>query len=303
MVKVAGSRCKTTDKGKKKADDTGLARTKSLKRGRLSGSSNFSDPDVWALLDAIEKELPLGERGWKVVQVAYNKYTQEHGHKERSHKSLETKYKQVSLIPCIRTPMTEWCDQFIRKGKPTGRGICPPQIERAFEIEDKINERAGTHDVNDSQLDEPMTDTASLVSERIEISSDEEHDKAVATVKRVSSDQTPVPCRKETMTGVGLMKKIANSLDPSAQHQRDNDRAGHNLSAVQMPHIHTCRQETVTRPNGQVEVIELTDTDSLSSDDNKENHCRGRAPHLTHVTPIRRVRRQNAQMQVSKMSP
>ena len=61
----------------------------------------------------------------------------------------------------------------MRKGKPTGRGVCPPQIERAFEIEDKISERAGTRDVNDSQLDEPMTDIASLGSERIEISSDE----------------------------------------------------------------------------------------------------------------------------------
>ena len=36
------------------------------------------------------------------------------------------------------------------------------------------------------------------------------------------------------MTGVGLMKKIADSLVRSAQRQRDNDRAGHNLSAVQI---------------------------------------------------------------------
>jgi hypothetical protein len=123
--------------------------------------------------------------------------------------------------------------QFIRKGKPTGRGDCPPHIERAFEIEDKINERAGTHDVNDSQLDEPVTDTASITSDRIEISSNDEQDKTVATVKRAAS---PVLRRKQNTMGVGLMKKTADSLDPSTQCQRDNDRAlaEHNLSTVQI---------------------------------------------------------------------
>ena len=230
--------------------------------------------------------------------------------------------------------------QFIRKGKPTGRGECPPHIERAFEIEDKINERAGTRDVNDSQLDEPVTDTASITSDRIEISSDDEQDKTVATVKRAAS---PVLRRKQNTTGVGLMKKIADSLDPSTQRQRDNDRAEHNLSAVQIltlsqqlrdahqvshtlrseitqlltrvhtaesarerlelkleflgftkaqPHnarkrVRTRRREAVTRQNGDVEVMSLTDTDSLSSDHlNKENRPRGRGAPLTRARPF-----------------
>lgn len=97
-TKVAGSRRKTKEpinKGKK-ADET----TKAPKRGRPSGAANFSDHDIWALLDAVEAELPLGEGGWKAVQAVYNKYAQERGRALRSLKSLETKYKQVCLIPC-----------------------------------------------------------------------------------------------------------------------------------------------------------------------------------------------------------
>ena len=107
-MKVAGSCHKTKEpanKGKKKADETSTG-TKSSKRGRPSGAANFSDHDIWALLDAVEGELPLGERGWKAIQAVYNKYAQDCGRAQRLHKSLETKYKQVSLVRCVRTLMS-----------------------------------------------------------------------------------------------------------------------------------------------------------------------------------------------------
>jgi hypothetical protein len=52
-------------------------------------------------------------------------------------------------------------------------------------IEDLINECASTQDVNDSDLNEPMPDVASVGHEVIEISSDDEPEKVVATIKKV----------------------------------------------------------------------------------------------------------------------
>ena len=121
--------------------------------------------------------------------------------------------------------------QFIKNGKPTGSAECPPHIERAFEIDDLINERAGTRDVNDSELDEPMPDEVTAGHDAIEISSDEEPERVVATVKRVDQSEH---AKKPRVSGIGLIQQIVKSLDPSAQLQRDTTRAEHNLSTVQI---------------------------------------------------------------------
>jgi hypothetical protein len=66
------------------------------KRGRPHGSNNYSSADVKALLDLVEDELPLGQKGWQVI---HSKFTQWASRNERPHRkaqSLETKFKQVS---------------------------------------------------------------------------------------------------------------------------------------------------------------------------------------------------------------
>lgn len=101
--KVAGSRRSSkamSGKGKKRAressesddsdDDAPVA-----KRGRPSGAANYSKEDVQALFGFIEKELPLGQRGWKAVHGHYTKYRRANKRPKRSIKSLENKYKQV----------------------------------------------------------------------------------------------------------------------------------------------------------------------------------------------------------------
>ena len=68
---------------------------KPAKRGRPTGAVNYADEDVTALLDFVEHELPLGQRGWLAVHMEYMKWAQLHGRPERTLKSLETKFKQV----------------------------------------------------------------------------------------------------------------------------------------------------------------------------------------------------------------
>jgi hypothetical protein len=90
-TKIAGSRRRTPpavlDKGKGKA---------SKPRGRPSGSSNFTDADVWAMLNIAGKELPLGERGWKAVADTYNMEARKNGRHEHTHRTLLNKFRQAS---------------------------------------------------------------------------------------------------------------------------------------------------------------------------------------------------------------
>jgi hypothetical protein len=43
--------------------------------------------------------------------------------------------------------------QFVKTTQPTGDGVCPPDVTHAHELDARINERAGTRDLNDSDYD------------------------------------------------------------------------------------------------------------------------------------------------------
>jgi hypothetical protein len=107
-TKTSGSRRKP--KAKEGANQSGdLPKRKALadldsedvdkppKRGRPSGAGNYTDDDVTALLDFVEEELPLGQRGWNSVHAKFSKWARQHGRPDRYVKSLETKFKQVCI--------------------------------------------------------------------------------------------------------------------------------------------------------------------------------------------------------------
>ncbi|KAJ7135124.1 hypothetical protein C8R46DRAFT_1235224 [Mycena filopes] len=66
---------------------------RAVKRGRPSGSGNYSTQDVGHLFDIIAELLPVGQRGWTEVTTEYNKYAEEEGYPPRVGKALENKYK------------------------------------------------------------------------------------------------------------------------------------------------------------------------------------------------------------------
>lgn len=201
-----------------------------------------------------------------------------------------------------------------------------------------ISERAGTREVNDSEFEaDPDDDVDGHTSDpAIEISSDEAPE-VLATIKRANPNPNPNSGRKAT-TGVALMQKIADNFAPSAQRQRDHQRAEQSLSSIhiltlsqqlrdsqksestlrseitqlynrlhaaesarerlelkwellggraimrrpgagacsQPKRRHTRHHEPVTRTDGHISMVSMTDTDSPSSSDgDKENadHC------------------------------
>lgn len=67
-------------------------------RGRATGAVNYAPEDLEGLFDILEEQLPLGGRAWNSAADDYNQWAEENGRPVRTAKSLELKFKQVSVI-------------------------------------------------------------------------------------------------------------------------------------------------------------------------------------------------------------
>ncbi|KAG2158680.1 uncharacterized protein EDB93DRAFT_1119747 [Suillus bovinus] len=183
---VAGSRrsnaVPSQAKGKRKAAATTEPPTKKRPGcgGCASGTPNYNDDDVAALLDACMNCLPLGTKGWLAVEEEFAAWADSHDRPTCSAKSLELKFKQL-----------------VRTTKPTGDAECPPHIECAHEIDFRMNEKAGTHDLDDDEFadevinigsdeDEPQRARTPKVSVKTEV-----RDPALSISHRSVSTPTP----------------------------------------------------------------------------------------------------------------
>ncbi|KAJ7679987.1 hypothetical protein B0H14DRAFT_3681673 [Mycena olivaceomarginata] len=202
--KVGGSR----RKGKERADPKGKKRQCAssgsdndsepvAKRGRPQGSANYGKEDLRKMFDLIAETLPVGQKGWKEVERKYNKWVKQNGRAERPPKALENKYKQ-----------------YLRQKKPSGSGSCPPEVKRAHEIEDLINQRVGTRELSDSEFDD-QSDAGS---------SDGDIEVIERTAIAHRAPTPPLP-RKSRARGTDLANRLANAFDPEVQRHRDEARA------------------------------------------------------------------------------
>ncbi|KAJ7437212.1 hypothetical protein B0H11DRAFT_2255560 [Mycena galericulata] len=218
--KVAGSRRKGKErasdpKGKKRQRASSVSEDESepqRKRGRPTGSGNYHKEDTAKLFDLIEEELPVGQKGWKVIHRRFNKWAVLHGRTKRSPKSLENKYKT-----------------YLKAKKPTGSASCPPEVKRAHEREDLINERVGTRDLSDSEFDD-NSDAASS-DDDVEVL---EH--GATSVRTAVARRAPTPPlrRNARATGADLANKLAHALDPDVQKARDDSRAQRTFENTQI---------------------------------------------------------------------
>ncbi|KAF8201135.1 hypothetical protein K438DRAFT_1758445 [Mycena galopus ATCC 62051] len=157
-----------------------------------SGVQNYNKVDKGMLFDTIEELLPTGEKGWKLVEGVYNAKAMLVGRPERVASSLRTKYQS-----------------YTKQKKPTGKGECPPEVKRAHEIEDLINTKAGTRDLDDdSELDND-NDT-----------NDSDVPKVVEPLAHLSA--------------ADAVNKIVHSLDPATLRVRDEARAHHSFERAQL---------------------------------------------------------------------
>jgi hypothetical protein len=112
-VKVAGQRHSNLDsKGKEKQSDAlrpstskatskrkaataaGPPETKKQK-GRSAGAANYTEEDVYGLLEIVRKWLPIGGKAWNSVGDEFNQWAEGNDRPTRTVKSIEAKFKQV----------------------------------------------------------------------------------------------------------------------------------------------------------------------------------------------------------------
>ena len=66
--------------------------------GRRPGAGNYKDIDLDELLNLTERELPLGQKGWQKISSRFKIWAKANNRPVRDAKSLEAKFKQVSLF-------------------------------------------------------------------------------------------------------------------------------------------------------------------------------------------------------------
>lgn len=143
--------------------------------------------------------------------------------------------------------------QLTKTSKPTGDAECPLHIERAHEIDNLMNEKVGTRDLDDSEIVNIDED-----NDHISISSDDD-DAPAAPAKTVAkkvikqepgtisqgpvarripsnslSTPTPrVPHASKTAP-IDLLNTIMHSLDLGARVAREEERTARSLQATQL---------------------------------------------------------------------
>lgn len=217
----------TSDRTSKRAraveDDEDDARTE-VKRGRPYGSNNYSAADIHVLLDFVEHERPLGQKGWQAIHSKYSEWASRHGRPPRKAVSLETKFKQVSRFSTRMSHHLTSQLQLVKTTKPTGVGVCPPDVSRAHHIDALINERAGTRDLNDSDFDaDDSHDDSRNITPPIEHTA----------VTRATRTDAPVP-RRRGAAATELLTRISSAFDPAVQQARDEERANRSLATTQL---------------------------------------------------------------------
>ncbi|KDR69193.1 hypothetical protein GALMADRAFT_215218 [Galerina marginata CBS 339.88] len=215
--------------GKRKATASSSADVKKQK-GRVVGAANYTADDIWGLLAILSERLPIGGKAWNNCADEYNAWAEENDRPVRTSKSLEAKFKQL-----------------VKTTKPTGDAEMPDYVQQAHEIEDAINEKAGTRDLDDDDIADDV----------IEPSSDEEDAPAIApppkklflkkpvdgsdkgpVVRRATSDRITQSAshlsRPSRNSGTDFLTNISAALDPSMQTARQEERTARTFQASQM---------------------------------------------------------------------
>jgi hypothetical protein len=128
--------------------------------------------------------------------------------------------------------------QLVKTTKPTGDGVCPPEVTRAHRIDQLINERAGTRDLEDKDFDAiEDDDDHSVASDQIQDELDRTSPPIQHTALARSTARTEAPVPRRNARGAAatdLLTRLSGALDPAAQRDRDEDRANRSFATVQL---------------------------------------------------------------------
>ncbi|KAJ7369087.1 hypothetical protein DFH08DRAFT_796885 [Mycena albidolilacea] len=197
MPSLLSQKPKKNNKGKGKARDTSPSLESdaddacSKARNGRSGVWNYNKADKEMLFSIVQQLLLTREKGWKVAESSYNEMVCKAGRPERAFLSLKAKY---SL--------------YTKQKKPTGEGENPPDVRRAHQIKDLINDKAGTWDVDDDS----------------ELEDDDSNDSDMLKVVEPPTSSS---------TSHVAVNTLVHSLDPAALRACDDARTHHSFGRIQ----------------------------------------------------------------------
>ncbi|KIY49754.1 hypothetical protein FISHEDRAFT_58012 [Fistulina hepatica ATCC 64428] len=256
---------------KRKAADVPLnpPEAKRSRRGRVAGTPNYNTADKEALLDMIERHLPLGANGWSAVAADFNSWAVENRRPERTAKSLELKYKG-----------------WVRTTKPTGDAECPPEIERAHELEYQINAQAETRDLDDDSVVE-ISDNEVQPMKKLQVPAVSARTSARAVCVEPELDQStnaaPAPVARRVMgrapgaqtRAADFMASVSAALNPAVRRAEREERAAQSTANTQL--ILSSQRER----DLQAEIIRLNA--ELMESRQRELLALVESPVLTHI--------------------
>jgi hypothetical protein len=114
--------------------------------------------------------------------------------------------------------------------KPTGSGKRPESITRAKAIDKLINEKVGTRNLNDSEVDEDDEEDG----DTSDLDHTKQQSKKYTVTARSDKNEALTSRRSRGNPAMDLAHKLASSLDPEAQRRRDEERAGLSLQNTQI---------------------------------------------------------------------
>lgn len=137
--------------------------------------------------------------------------------------------------------------QLVRTTKPTGSADCPPNVERAHQIDDLINEKLGTRELDDDDIADDADVDVDTSEDQSDSDSDSDSDrpppKQPRVVKRDAptlSDTSRLPpriagrrTRQTAGAGLAILNKISSNLDPATQAALASDRAATSFQNLQ----------------------------------------------------------------------
>ncbi|KAG1870483.1 hypothetical protein C8R48DRAFT_770934 [Suillus tomentosus] len=205
--------------------------------------------DVKVLLDMVRQELPLGQHGWQAVYIKFGQWAKANGRPECKVTLLETNFKQL-----------------VKTMKPTGDGVCPPEVTCAHHIDQLINKRVGTRDLDDMEFDDIEDDDSnhSVISDQVQDELDHTSPLIQHTALACSTARTeaPIPrCNARGAAATDLLTCLSGALDPAAQHDRDEDCANHSFATGQLFGLRNCFYDAKHECDCaqlRIEMIEMT---------------------------------------------
>ncbi|KAG1901616.1 uncharacterized protein F5891DRAFT_1187488 [Suillus fuscotomentosus] len=175
--------------------------------------------DVKSLLNIVQDELPLGQCRWQTVQVKFCQWAKVKHRPECKLTSLETKFKQL-----------------VKTTKPTGDGVCPPEVTCAHHIEELINEHAGTCDLNNTDYKAVQDDDSlSVISDQYQDEPTPPPIQHTAIARSTPCAEAPAPRRNTRgAAATDLLTRLSTAFDPATQRNCDEDRANCSLATTHL---------------------------------------------------------------------